>query len=129
MSSLLLDTQVFLWWVDDAANLISVVRSAISNSKNKYYLSVVSCWEMAIKSSLEKLKLSSPAERFVSEQLRASDINLLNIELSHAAKVEKLPFHHRDPFDRLLIAQALSEKLIIVAADSNFSQYGVKLIW
>jgi PIN domain nuclease of toxin-antitoxin system len=76
MSSLLLDTQVFLWWVDDAANLTSVVRSAISDSKNKCYLSVVSCWEMAIKSSLEKLKLPSPAERFVSEQLRANDINL-----------------------------------------------------
>ncbi|MCX5882513.1 MAG: type II toxin-antitoxin system VapC family toxin [Deltaproteobacteria bacterium] len=68
-------------------------------------------------------------DRFVSEQLAANGLLLLNIELRHAAKIEKLPFHHRDPFDRLLIAQAISDKLTIVSADSSFSEYGVKILW
>jgi PIN domain nuclease of toxin-antitoxin system len=68
-------------------------------------------------------------ERFVTEQLTANGFTLLNIELHHTAKVEKLPFHHRDPFDRLLIAQAMTEKLTIVTADNAFSAYGVKVLW
>jgi PIN domain nuclease of toxin-antitoxin system len=129
MPRLLLDTHVFLWWVSDAPDLTAAARLAISNADNECYLSLASCWEMAIKSSLGKLSLAKPVDRFVSEQLRANNFALLNIELRHAAKVEKLPFHHRDPFDRLLIAQAIMEKLIIVAADRAFSDYGVKLLW
>ena len=82
-----------------------------------------------MKSSLGKLRLARPVERFVSEQLAANGFNLLNIELRHAAKVEKLPLHHRDPFDRLLIAQAITEKLTLVSADNIYSTYGVKLLW
>lgn len=129
MPRLLIDTHVFLWWVNDAPDLTATARLAISDADNECYLSIASCWEMAIKSSLGKLSLAKPLERFVSEQLRANNFTLLNIELRHAAKVEKLPFHHRDPFDRLLIAQAITEKLIIVAADSAFSAYGVKILW
>lgn len=91
-------------------------------------LSLASCWEMAIKSSLGKLRLAKPVGRFVTEHLAANGFTLLNIELRHTVKVEKLPFHHRDPFDRLLIAQAVTEKLIIVTADSNFSNYGCALL-
>jgi PIN domain nuclease of toxin-antitoxin system len=90
---------------------------------------MASCWEMAIKASLGKLRLARPVERFVSEQIAANGFTLLNIELRHTAKVEKLPFLHRDPFDRLLIAQAMAEKLTIVTADSAFSAYGVKVLW
>jgi PIN domain nuclease of toxin-antitoxin system len=129
MPRLLLDTPVFLWWVDASANLTGPARSAISDPRNECYLSVASCWEMAIKSSLGKLRLPCPIERFALEQLTANNFTLLNIELRHIAKTEKLPFHHRDPFDRLLIAQALSEKLTVVAADTRFSEYGVKVIW
>lgn len=129
MPRLLIDTHVFLWWVNDAPDLTATARLAISDADNECYLSIASCWEMAIKSSLGKLSLAKPLERFVSEQLRANNFTLLNIELRHAAKVEKLPFHHRDPYDRLLIAQAITEKLIIVAADSAFSAYGVKILW
>jgi PIN domain nuclease of toxin-antitoxin system len=129
MPRLLLDTHVFLWWVNDAPDLTAAARLAISDPDNECYLSLASCWEIAIKSSLGKLKLARPFERFVSEQLRANNFTLLNIELRHTARVEKLPFHHRDPFDRLLIAQAITEKLIIVAADRAFSDYGVKLLW
>ncbi len=129
MSRLLLETHAFLWWVDDAPELSAAARRAIADGNNECYLSVASCWEMAIKSSLGKLKLAKSVERFVSEQITANGFSLLNIELRHAAKVEKLPFHHRDPFGRLLIAQAMTEKLTIISADGNFSHYGVKVIW
>lgn len=128
MSRLLLDTHAFLWWVGDAPELSAAARRAIADVNHECYLSVASCWEMAIKASLGKLKLTMTVERFVSEQLSANGFSLLNIELRHAAKVEKLPFHHRDPFDRLLIAQAMTEKLTIVTVDSVFSDYGVKVI-
>jgi PIN domain nuclease of toxin-antitoxin system len=129
MPRLLLDTHTFLWWVDDDSELTAAARRAIADVNNECYLSMASCWEMAIKSSLGKLRLARHVERFVSEQLTANGFTLLNIELRHAAKVEKLPFHHRDPFDRLLIAQAMTEKLTIVTADRVFAAYGVKVLW
>jgi PIN domain nuclease of toxin-antitoxin system len=129
MARLLLDTHAFLWWIDDAPQLTDTARRAIGDASNECYLSVASCWELAINSSLGKLRLAKPLERFVSEQLSANGFNLLHIELRHTAKIEKLPFHHRDPFDRLLIAQALTEKLTLVSADSAFSEYPVKLLW
>jgi PIN domain nuclease of toxin-antitoxin system len=129
MERLLLDTHAFLWWVNDSPELSAPARLAIANGGNVCFLSLVSCWEMAIKSSLGKLRLAKPVERFLSEQLAANGFGLLNIELSHAAKVETLPFIHRDPFDRLLIAQAVTDKLTIVSADNVFADYGVKLLW
>jgi len=126
---LLLDTHTFLWWIDDAPELSEAARQAISNADNECFLSVASCWEMAIKSSLGKLSLSKPLDRFVLDQITENGFLLLNIELSHAAKVESLPFHHRDPFDRLLISQAISDELTLVSADRRFLHYGVKLIW
>lgn len=129
MQRFLLDTHVFLWWVNDDPKLTAAARMAISNGNNECFLSMASCWEMAIKSSLGKLRLARPVERFLSDHLRVNGFSLLNVELRHTAKVEKLPFHHRDPFDRLLIAQAITEKLTIIAADSIFSHYGVKLLW
>jgi PIN domain nuclease of toxin-antitoxin system len=129
MPRLLLDTDVFLWWVDDAPNLTVPARQAIADTGNECLVSIASCWEMAIKSSLGKLRLARPVERFVSEQLAANAFSLLNIELRHTAKIEKLPFLHRDPFDRLLIAQALTEKLTMVTADRVFADYGIKLLW
>ncbi len=129
MPRLLLDTHAFLWWVGDAPDLKSTAKRAIADIKNECYLSVASCWEMAIKASLGKLRLAKPMERFVTEQLTANGFTLLSVDLRHAAKVEKLPFYHRDPFDRLLIAQAMMEKLTIVSADRTFSKYGVKVLW
>jgi len=129
MQRLLLDTHAFLWWVNDAPELSATARLSIADATNDCFLSLASCWEMAIKSSLGKLRLARSIDRFVSEQLVANGFLLLNIELRHAAKIEKLPFHHRDPFDRLLIAQAISDKLTIVSADSIFSEYGVKILW
>jgi PIN domain nuclease of toxin-antitoxin system len=129
MERLLLDTHVFLWWVDDVPELKAAAKRAIANIENECYLSAASCWEMAIKASLGKLRLTKPVERFVTDHLTANGFKLIDVELRHAAKVEKLPFHHRDPFDRLLIAQAIVEKLTIVSADKVFAKYGVNVLW
>jgi PIN domain nuclease of toxin-antitoxin system len=129
MPRLLLDTHTFLWWVNDAPELSNAARRAISNADNDCFLSIASCWEMAIKSSLGKLSLSLPVDRFVLNQITENGFMILNIELRHVALVESLPFHHRDPFDRLLIGQAISDKLTLVTADRMFSHYDVGLIW
>ena len=126
---LLLDTHTFLWWVDDAPELSKAARKAIADINNECYLSVASCWEMSMKSSLGKLRLAKPLERFVTEQLAANSFTLLHIELRHTATVEKLPFHHRDPFDRLLIGQAMTEKMTLVTMDGAFADYGIKSLW
>ncbi len=125
---LLLDTHVFLWWVNDAPELSEMARAAISDPSNTCYLSMASCWEMAIKSSLGKLKLKKPIERFVSEQMQQNGFLMLNIELRHIAKVETLEFQHRDPFDRLLLTQAKIEKMTLVTVDSALLAYGTRCI-
>lgn len=126
---LLLDTNAFLWWIADDARLARRARRAIANRANECLLSVASCWEIAIKASLGKLTLAAPVERFVSDQLAANGCGLLPIDLAHASRVAVLPFHHRDPFDRLLAAQALIEGLALVSADAVFRRYGVRRIW
>jgi PIN domain nuclease of toxin-antitoxin system len=129
MARLLLDTHVFLWWVNDSPELTVTARLAIADSGNTCFLSLASCWEMAIKSSLGKLRLAKPIERFVTEHLAVNGFKLLNINLRHAAKVENLPFNHRNPFDRLLISQAMTDRLTIVSADNVFAGYAVKVLW
>jgi len=126
---LLLDTHTFLWWVEDAPELSKKARQALANPDNECLLSLVSCWEMAIKLSLGKLKLAGVIKRFIPEQLAANGFRQLAIDFRHVARVATLPFHHRDPFDRLLAAQAKEEKLAIVSADAVFQKYGVKRIW
>ena len=96
---------------------------------NECLLSLASCWEMTIKLSLGKLRLPGAIERFVPEQLAANAIRQLTIDFRHVARVAALPFHHRDPFDRLLAAQALEERCPVVSADPIFRRYGVKRIW
>lgn len=125
---LLLDTHIFLWWVNDAPELSVAARAAISDSASTCYISMASCWELAIKSSLGKLKLKKPVDRFISEQMQQNGFLLLNIELRHIAKVENLAFHHRDPFDRLLLTQAKTEKMTLVTADSALFAYGIRCI-
>ncbi|MBA3030657.1 MAG: type II toxin-antitoxin system VapC family toxin [Desulfobacteraceae bacterium] len=129
MPRFLLDTNAFLRWVDAAPDLSDAARRVIANENNVCFLSMASCWEMAIKSNLGKLRISKPIENFVSEHLTANGFALLQIELRHLSKIEKMPFHHRDPFDRLLIAQAISEKLALVSSDAVLAAYGVKVVW
>ena len=126
---LLLDTHAFLWWVGASRGLSRKARSAIGSGRNECFLSIASGWEIAIKVSLGSLRVEGALDRFLPEQMAANGFQPLPIELQHAARVATLPFHHRDPFDRLLIAQALEEELAIVTADPVFVEYGVKRVW
>jgi PIN domain nuclease of toxin-antitoxin system len=125
--TVLLDTQAFLWWTADDARLSRRASEAIAQSA--CVVSVASCWEIGIKASLGKLTVPRPLDRFLQEQLEVNGFTLLPIALEHTAAVAALPFHHRDPFDRLIAAQALDEELPIVSSDPVFRRYGVKRIW
>ncbi len=123
----LLDTQAFLWWVTDAPRLSRRARKTIADSQCR--LSVASCWEIAIKAGLGRLDAPRPLERFLQQQLEINGFTLLPIALEHAAAVRELPFHHRDPFDRLIAAQARGEEIPIVSGDPVFTKYGLARIW
>ena len=125
----LLDTHSFLWFIMGSSRLSTKVQALIEDENNENLLSVASVWEMAIKYSLGKLNLSLPFDLFIKQQLNLNDIGLLDININHISVVAALPFHHRDPFDRLLIAQAMVERLPILSADSVFAAYGVELFW
>jgi len=126
---LLLDTHVFLWWVEDAPELSAKARKGLADPAHEVFLSLASCWEMAIKLSLGKLKVARPLERLIPDQLAANGFRQLSIEFRHVVRVAQLPFHHRDPFDRLLVAQALEEGVTVVSADPVFRMYGVRRLW
>jgi len=120
---LLLDTHVFLWFIMGSALLSADTRALIEDEKNRKFISVASLWEIAIKSSIGKLSLSAPFDQLIPQQLSLNGFELLPIEVSHLAAVTTLPFHHRDPFDRVLIAQALAENMPIVSSDPAFDTY------
>lgn len=126
---LLLDTHAFLWWVAASGELSRKARRAIVSARNECFVSIASGWEIAIKVSLGKLRVDGALDRFLPEQLAANGFQPLPIDLQHAARVATLPFHHRDPFDRLLVAQALEEELTVVTADPVFARYGVPRVW
>src|SRR5215470_15378811 len=109
--------------------LTGAARRAIANPGHTRLLSIASAWEMAIKSSLERLKLQGPIDAFLEEQLPTNRIELLAITIDDLKTVETLPFHHRDPFDRMLVAQALRAELTIVSADPVYERYDVKRLW
>jgi PIN domain nuclease of toxin-antitoxin system len=125
----LVDTHVFLWWVEGDRALPAKARAALANQDNECLISMVSAWELAIKAGLGKLKLALPVKRYVVEHVAANGFRMLDIQMAHVGRVETLHPHHGDPFDRLLIAQALEEKLPVVTADPVFRKYGVKRIW
>ena len=125
----LLDTHTFLWWITDDPRLSSRVREIIGAGENELFLSSASGWEMAIKARLGKLELSKDPEHFIPEQMALNSIGSLPVRMSHALHIYKLPDYHRDPFDRMLIAQARLEELPILTADPQISRYPVKVIW
>lgn len=126
---LLLDTHAFLWFIGGDERLTPSARILIEDISNELYLSVASLWEMAIKISLGRLQLRQPFETFIPHQLSLNRIGLLGITISHTAKVATLPFHHRDPFDRLLVAQAQVEQMPLVSSDAAFDTYGITRLW
>ena len=125
--TVLLDTHTFLWWVSDSPKLSRRARKVIAESR--CLLSVASCWEMAIKASLGKLEVPAPLHRFLQQQIEVNGFELLPIALEHAAGVRELPFHHRDPFDRLIAVQAREQEIPLVTIDPVFTKYGAKRIW
>ncbi len=129
MNRYLLDTQRCIWWVDDSPKLSLAANKTMSSLENECYLSLVSVWEMAIKISLGKLKLATSLKRFITGNMVANDFKILPIDFSHINKTESLPFHHRDPFDRLLVVQAMTEKLPIISANTTLEAYNIERVW
>ncbi len=125
----LLDTQAFLWWIANDPQLSARARQIMAEPDTEPFLSAASGWEIAIKSRLGKLKLPADLQGFVGEQLRINAIQALPIQMTHALHVFTLPDHHRDPFDRMLVAQAQLEKLPILTGDPLIAQYVVTVIW
>ncbi len=125
----LLDTHTFIWWVNNDPLLSPAVRTVVGDRANDIFLSAVSTWEMAIKIAIGKLSLAQSVGSFVNAQITQYQFKTLMITFDHTYQVETLPLHHSDPFDRLLIAQALVENLVILTRDPNFQQYGVSTLW
>ncbi|MBI3929224.1 MAG: type II toxin-antitoxin system VapC family toxin [Armatimonadetes bacterium] len=126
---LLLDTHTLLWWLEDNPGLSDGARRAIGDYKNEVFLSVASVWEMAVKISLGRLTLSRPLPKLVGPELTASGITLLPVRAEHCFAVCKLSFHHRDPFDRMLVSQAIAESLRLVSKNAIFDSYPVTRLW
>lgn len=126
--SYLLDTHTFLWAINDTPRLPEKVVERLEDAENDLYLSVASLWEIAIKFSLGKLQLDFPFAT-LTEKVSEADLRLLPIRQAHLDELVTLPFHHRDPFDRLLVAQSLSETLTLMTRDSELAAYGGKVIW
>jgi PIN domain nuclease of toxin-antitoxin system len=124
----LLDTHTFLWFVNDDPRLSDRLKNLIENENNVSYLSIASLWEMSIKYNLGKLTLAPSYEEFVEREVISSSITLLNIELKYLKINATLPFHHRDPFDRIIIAQSMAENIPIITVDSVFNKYSITLI-
>ena len=122
---LLLDTHAALWWLADDARVGRDAERQLSDETNRVLLSAAVIWEVAIKRSLGKLQ--APPD--LAQTLLDAGAQPLAVTLDHAAGVEELPWHHRDPFDRLLVAQALAEGAVIVSQDVRLGQYGVSLLW
>lgn len=125
----LFDTHTLLWLTTDDIALTKKARTIFLNSENEIYLSMASLWEMAIKISINKLVLKESLEDFTRNHIIDNDIQILKIELPHIYRVERLPFHHRDPFDRLIISQAIEDNLPIISSDEKFDNYSVTRIW
>lgn len=128
---LLLDTHAFLWLVDGSPHLSATAQAAFSDPTNALFLSVASVWELSIKTSRTnpQLRLSDPLDVYVAKWTVAYQIQVLPIDLSHALHVTGLPHYHKDPFDRLLIAQADVESMTLVSADRKFASYSISLLW
>lgn len=124
----LLDTHAFLWAITGDARLSKSQRAVFLNGENDLYLSLASVWEMLIKVEIGKLPLPQPASPYIQKHVEKNRISTLGIHAVHLAELEKLPPLHRDPFDRMLVAQARAEKMPILSSDPALKKYGVKLL-
>jgi PIN domain nuclease of toxin-antitoxin system len=124
----LLDTHVLIWFVSDLDKLRAGAREVIEDGGNDIFVSVVSAWEIAIQQSAGKLDLPEPAEAWVPKVLKASGLEVLEVDLRSALRTRALPYHHRDPFDRLLVAQSLEHGLAFCSRDAHLEAYGIPLV-
>jgi PIN domain nuclease of toxin-antitoxin system len=122
---LLLDANSFVWWVTASPRLTAAVRAVIADRTNEIVVGVGAVWELTIKRALRKLRFPFDFET----ELRNENFGVLPISFAHLRALDGLPFHHGDPFDRLLIAQALAEGIPIATADRRFAAYGVQIVW
>jgi PIN domain nuclease of toxin-antitoxin system len=125
----LLDTHAFLWFVLDDKRISTEAKSIIADSKNTIYFSAASAWEMAIKTKLARLKIIGDIEPFIIEQLSTNSFVPLSITISHALYTERLPQIHKDPFDRIIIAQSKLEDLPLISKDKKVRKYKLAMIW
>ena len=125
----LLDTHVFLWAIAEPSCLSDRVRGWLDDGDNEAWVSVASVWEIAIKAGLGRLRLPSDLGGFLARQMAAAQFRLLPIRMEHAVAVRDLPLHHRDPFDRLLIAQSLTERLVLISHDARMKAYAIEVLW
>ena len=126
---LLIDTHAALWFLGGDPRLSIAARSAIEDPRSERLFSSACAWEIAIKVSLGKLDLHVSFDTLVPGQLEQNGISLLPIYPAHLRQVIRLPFHHRDPFDRLVIAQAISEQATLISADTKLDEYGIHRVW
>ncbi len=125
----LLDTHTFVWWINDDRQLSPRVRQIIGSPEHELLFSAASAWELAIKAQLGRIDLPSDLSEFIRRQLAVNGFVALPITVEHALRVAGLPPLHRDPFDRLLIAQALLEDVPLLTADRLIAQYPVRVLW
>jgi PIN domain nuclease of toxin-antitoxin system len=125
----LLDTHAFLWWLTDDSQLSDTAKATIANPVNTIYLSVVSAWEIIIKERTGKLSLPEPPETYIPSRLASNRFISLNVQMEHVLQIAALPEHHRDPFDRLLIAQSQIENIPLLTLDRSIGKYPVNIIW
>jgi PIN domain nuclease of toxin-antitoxin system len=126
---LLLDTHTLLWLFSSDARLSKTAREVFLDEHNTLHFSIAGLWELTIKVSLGKLRLAENWMSALLEETRQNEITWLAITSAHCVKLAELPFHHRDPFDRMLVAQAFVENMVLVSRDKNFAKYGVRCIW
>jgi PIN domain nuclease of toxin-antitoxin system len=126
--TLLIDTHCWLWWLTETEKLQEAAIALLKNPDTTILLSSVSSWEIAIKYSIGKLSLPEPPERFIPSRMERDGIVSLPIQHSHTLKTATLPYYHKDPFDRLLIAQAIVEGIPIMTVDESFRQYDVEVV-
>ena len=125
---LLIDTQILIWLIIDTQKIPKNIHNFLNNTENEIFVSSVSIWEMAIKISIKKLILPFEVKNIIKE-IKNMNMNILDISSNHLIKVADLPFHHKDPFDRLIISQAIIENLPVITSDKNFDYYEIKNIW
>lgn len=125
----LLDTHAFLWWISDDPRLSETATEIIADGNNELYFSAASGWEISIKAGLGRLEVPDDLQKFIADQLLRNAIQGLPIYLRHALYTRTLPGHHRDPFDRILVSQAILEKMVLISADHQISRYAVEVVW